>query len=105
VGSAADERFGYFPVARAMGLTAVDLATGEIAWRADPAERGAAPVTLMPGVAFFGASSGMFYAYSTTDGKALWQFDTNREFESVNGAEARGATCATVVLRPPATSS
>ena len=30
------------------------------------------------------------YAYSTTDGKALWQFDTAREFETVNGVAAKG---------------
>jgi polyvinyl alcohol dehydrogenase (cytochrome) len=92
-GSAADDRFGYFPVTRAqrtLGLAAVRLTTGEIAWRASPAEGGAAPVTVIPGVVFFGSSAGMFYAYSTADGKALWQFDTAREFETVNGVAAKG---------------
>jgi polyvinyl alcohol dehydrogenase (cytochrome) len=92
-GSAADDRFGYFPVTRAtqtLGLAAVRLATGDIAWRASPADGGAAPVTVIPGVVFFGSSAGMFYAYSTSDGKALWQFNTAREFETVNGVAARG---------------
>jgi len=31
-------------------------------------------------------------AYSTADGRALWQFDTAREFETVNGVTARGGT-------------
>ena len=39
----------------------------------------------IPGVVFFGASAGLFCAYSTADGKALWQFDTAREFDTVNG--------------------
>jgi len=92
-GSAADERFGYFPVTRAqqtLGLAAVRLTTGEIAWRASPADGGSAPVTVIPGVVFFGSSTGMFYAYSTADGKALWQFNTARAFDTVNGVEAKG---------------
>ena len=50
----------------------------------------AAPVTVMPGVVFLGASTGTVYAYSTPDGKAIWQFDTARPFETVNGVEATG---------------
>jgi polyvinyl alcohol dehydrogenase (cytochrome) len=94
-GSAADDRLGYFPVTRttkSLGLAALHLTTGEIAWRASPPDGGAAPVTVIPGVAFFGASSGTLYAYSTTDGKAVWQFDTAREFVTVNGVPARGGT-------------
>ena len=44
----------------------------------------------MPGVVFFGSSTGTIYAYSTTDGKAIWQFETARSFETVNGVEANG---------------
>ena len=94
-GSAADDRLGYFPVARAstnLGLAAVRLADGELAWRASPPEGGAAPVTVIPGVVFFGSTAGTVYAYSTDDGKALWRFDTAREFETVNGVQARGGT-------------
>ena len=92
-GSAADETNGYFPVTRAreaLGVAAVRLTTGEIAWRASPPEGGGAPVSVIPGVLFFGSSTGTVYAYSTADGKALWHFDTAREFETVNGVEARG---------------
>ena len=94
-GSAADERFGYFPVTRAtetLGLAAVRLTTGEIAWRASPPDGGAAPVTVMPGVVFFGGSTGTLHAYSTHDGKAMWQFETAREFDTVNGVPAKGGT-------------
>ena len=94
-GSAADDRLGYFPVTRAtqtLGVAAVRLTTGEIAWRASPADGGAAPVTVIPGVVFFGASAGTLYAYSTMDGKAVWQFDTAHEFATVNGVPAKGGT-------------
>ena len=95
-GSAADDRFGYFPVTRSTPKRSasrrVRLATGEIAWRASPPDGGAAPVTVIPGVVFFGSSTGTLYAYSTTDGKAIWQFETAREFETVNGVPAKGGT-------------
>jgi len=57
---------------------------------ADDLYGGAAPVTVIPGVVFVGSSAGTVYAYSTADGKALWQFDTAREFETVNGVPAKG---------------
>lgn len=92
-GSAADTRFGYFPVTRTddrLGLAAVGLGSGEIAWRATPAVGGAAPVSVMPGVVFFGSSTGTLYAYSTVNGKSIWQFATAHPFETVNGVEATG---------------
>src|SRR5262245_44300390 len=82
-GSAADDRLAYFPVMRAaesLGVAALRLQTGELAWRASPADGGGAPVTVVPGLLFFGASSGTVYAYSTQDGKALWRFETARAF-------------------------
>jgi polyvinyl alcohol dehydrogenase (cytochrome) len=85
-GSAADDRLAYFPVTRAtrtLGVAAVKLDTGELAWRASPPDGGAAPVSVVPGVLFFGSSAGIVYAYSTADGKA-------REFDTVNGVAARG---------------
>jgi polyvinyl alcohol dehydrogenase (cytochrome) len=94
-GSAADDRLGYFPVTggtRSLGLAALQLATGMVAWRASPPQGGAAPVTVIPGVVFFGSSAGTMYAYGTSDGKVLWQFDTAREFEAVNGVPAKGGT-------------
>jgi len=71
-------------------VAALRLETGELAWRASPADGGAAPVSVIPGVLFFGSSAGVVYAYSTDDGKALWQFDTAREFDTVNKVKARG---------------
>ena len=94
-GSAADDRLAYFPVTRAsqaLGVAALRLQTGELAWRASPPDGGGAPVTVIPGVLFFASTAGTVYAYGTGDGKALWQFDTAREFQTVNGVAAQGGT-------------
>jgi polyvinyl alcohol dehydrogenase (cytochrome) len=45
---------------------------------------------VIPGVLFFASSTGTLYAYATDDGKAIWRFDTAREFETVNGVAATG---------------
>jgi polyvinyl alcohol dehydrogenase (cytochrome) len=90
-GSAADDKQAYFPVTRGgLGLAALKLTTGEIAWRANPAVDSWAPATVIPGVIFSGSFTGTIYAYSTVDGHALWQYDTAKEFTTVNGAEAKG---------------
>ena len=107
-GSAVDERNAYFPVSdigqpNPGGLHAVDLITGERAWYA-PAPpllcdegRGcdgaqAAAVSVMPGVVFSGSNDGGIRAYSTSDGSIIWEYDTNREFETVNGIPGQGAS-------------
>ena len=87
-GSAADHSQAYFPVTVTddrLGLAAVNIASGDIAWRAKPPIGGGAPVTVIPGVVFFGSSTGTIYAFSTRDGRAIWNYDTAREFETVNG--------------------
>jgi polyvinyl alcohol dehydrogenase (cytochrome) len=47
---------------------------------------------VIPGVVFAGASDGMLRAYSTKDGRILWQYATRREFETVNGVVAKGGS-------------
>lgn len=92
-GSAADRTQAYFPLTRGgagFGMGAVNLSTGELVWRANPPVAAASPSTVIPGVVFSGGTSGTFYAYSTTDGHALWQFDTVRSFETVNRVPAVG---------------
>jgi polyvinyl alcohol dehydrogenase (cytochrome) len=92
-GSAADDTQAYFPLTRGgkgLGLAAVALGTGEITWRATPAIAGLAPVSVIPDVIFEGSNMGELYAYSTKDGKELWHYDTNRDFTTVNGVEAKG---------------
>jgi polyvinyl alcohol dehydrogenase (cytochrome) len=108
-GTAVDERNAYFPVAdvgkpQPGGLHAVNLSTGERVWYA-PARpplcgtpsRGcsgaqSAAVTVIPGAVFSGAFDGGIRAYSTRDGSILWEFDTNREFSTVNGIRAKGGS-------------
>jgi polyvinyl alcohol dehydrogenase (cytochrome) len=101
-GSAADAANAYFPVAdtnqpTAGELHAVKLDSGERAWMAPPrpllcGERGRgctpailAAITVIPGVVFAGAQDGGVRAYSTADGSLLWEYDTNRDFQTVNG--------------------
>lgn len=109
-GSAADDQNIYVPVSdvlapseEAGGLHAVRLATGERVWHtpAPPLSctvgagcTGAqsAPVSVMPGAVFSGSIDGHFRAYSTTDGKIIWDFDTMRPFETVNGVKAQGGS-------------
>jgi polyvinyl alcohol dehydrogenase (cytochrome) len=97
-GGAADDLTAYFGLS-AGGVIAVQLATGEKLWfnpLLAPPGRGrngnTAAVTAVPGVVFSGARSGILYALSTADGHTLWQFDTAKEFDTVNKVAARGGT-------------
>ncbi len=51
-----------------------------------------APLSAIPGAVFAGGHNGRLLAYSSADGRVLWQTETNREFEAVNGVEAKGGT-------------
>jgi polyvinyl alcohol dehydrogenase (cytochrome) len=55
------------------------------------AAQGAA-VTAIPGVVFSGSADGGLRAYSSIDGNIIWQVDTNREFDTVNGVKAKGGS-------------
>ena len=46
----------------------------------------------MPGVAFSGSVDGHIRAYSAADGRIIWDVDTIREYETVNGVEGRGGS-------------
>jgi len=39
---------------------------------------------------FSGSLDGGMRAYSSQDGSVLWTFDTNKEFQTVNGVKANG---------------
>jgi polyvinyl alcohol dehydrogenase (cytochrome) len=47
-------------------------------------------VTVMPGGVFSGSMDGHLRAYSTIDGKILWDFDTAKTFQTQNGVRASG---------------
>ena len=49
-----------------------------------------AAVTAIPGVVFSGSMDGHLRAYSSEEGKILWDFDTIREYSTVNGVRASG---------------
>ncbi|WP_108788185.1 outer membrane protein assembly factor BamB family protein [Erythrobacter sp. Alg231-14] len=51
-----------------------------------------APLSAIPGAVFAGAHNGRLLAYSSEDGSVLWSDETNREFETVNGVQAKGGT-------------
>ena len=107
-GSAVDAERAYFAVSDILlpqpgGLHAVTLATGQRAWFTPPrppacgSGRGcnaaqSAAVTVIPGAVFSGSNDGALRVYSTADGAILWEFDSNREFTTVNGVAGRGAS-------------
>ena len=51
-----------------------------------------APATSIPGVVFSGSMDGHLRAYDAATGKVVWDFDTLREFPTVNGMKARGGS-------------
>lgn len=89
---------------QAGGLFALKLANGEKVWLAPPkpecndaAKRGcsgaqSAAVTVIPGVVFSGGIDGHIRAYSTSDGAVLWDFNTARDYETVNGEKGKGGS-------------
>jgi polyvinyl alcohol dehydrogenase (cytochrome) len=108
-GAAVDDTQAYFPVADGNspapgGLHAVKLATGERAWftPAPPPACGkpargcsgsqSAAITAIPGAVFSPSMDGAIRAFSSRDGAILWEFDTNREFQTVNGIKAHGGS-------------
>jgi polyvinyl alcohol dehydrogenase (cytochrome) len=83
------------------GMNAVDLRSGRLVWSVPGAgcanktpckPSQAAAVTLIPGVAFSGTMDGRLRAYSTRDGAVLWEYDTARDFTTVNGVKASGGS-------------
>jgi polyvinyl alcohol dehydrogenase (cytochrome) len=55
-----------------------------------PGQGGA--VTAIPGAVLAGSHDGGLRAYAAKDGTVIWQFDMNREFVTVNGVKANGAS-------------
>ena len=49
-------------------------------------------MTAIAGAVFSGSNDGSLRAYSTSTGEVLWEFDSNRDFTTVNGVPARGAS-------------
>ncbi|MVM32962.1 PQQ-binding-like beta-propeller repeat protein [Spirosoma sp. HMF4905] len=102
----ADNKYGINPKVDSLikpepGLFALDIATGKIVWKtAAPScdgkkgciEANSAAPTVIPGLVFAGTLDGHIRAYSTTDGKILWDYDTVKAYQSVNGIEGKGGS-------------
>ena len=82
-------------------MFALRLIDGQRVWYTPPPECGdrkrcspaqSAAVSAIPGVAFSGSVDGHFRAYSAADGKIIWDFDTVRTYDTVNGVPARGGS-------------
>jgi polyvinyl alcohol dehydrogenase (cytochrome) len=83
------------------GLTALRIANGEKAWYAAPPPCGQkspcspaqpAALTLIPGVVFSGSVDGHLRAFATEDGRVVWDVDTARDYQTVNGVRAKGGS-------------
>jgi polyvinyl alcohol dehydrogenase (cytochrome) len=83
------------------GIFAYDLATGERRWAAPPAGCGERPqcspaqsaaATAIPDVVFSGSVDGHMRAYSVDQGKVVWDFDTARDFATINNVVAKGGS-------------
>ncbi len=107
-GSAADERVMYVPVSDVLnkqpgGLHAIGIGSGERIWHT-PAPAltckgglgcsGAqsAAISVIPGVVFSGSVDGHIRGYDTGDGRIIWDVDTTRDFDTVNGVRASGGS-------------
>jgi len=100
-GGAADHENVYYGMGSG-GMAALKMATGQRAWF-QPINTGGGRIgnnaasTMIPGVVFVGGTDGKLHALSTTDGSILWQFDTNKNFETVNKvAGAHGGAISSV---------
>jgi polyvinyl alcohol dehydrogenase (cytochrome) len=111
-GIAADKEAVYVPVSDIVAkgndnpgaLVALKLATGEKIWSVLPSKpecsfksmkcTGAlsAAITVIPGVVFAGALDGHLRGYSTRDGAIVWDFDTGKTWDTVNGLKATGGS-------------
>ena len=100
-GGAADEEQAYFGLRGGYGgLVAIRLKDGLERWFADlpPHESMAqhpgisAAVSVIPGVVFSAGLDGTLRAFSSFDGRPIWQYNTAKDFETVNGVKARGGS-------------
>ncbi len=96
-GGTADDRNAYFGL-NSGGVVALQFSNGERRWFSPltpPANRKVgqdAAVSAIPGVIFSGGWDGFLRAISTANGKVLWEYDTARDFKTVNGVPAKGGS-------------
>lgn len=110
-GAAADEKVAYIAISdwnpgkaeAGGGVAAIDISSGKKLWSTvapKPVCLGTsgcsaaqpAPVTLIPDVLFAGSLDGHLRAYDARTGATIWDFDTLRDFATVNGIKAHGGS-------------
>jgi polyvinyl alcohol dehydrogenase (cytochrome) len=107
-GATTDGERAYFAVADQFspnpgGVHAVDIASGERVWFAEPgaplcgqgpgcSSAQSAALTSIPGVVFAGSADGGIRAHAAATGEVLWEFDTNGDFDAVNGIPVSGGS-------------
>jgi polyvinyl alcohol dehydrogenase (cytochrome) len=83
------------------GMFALRLDNGQRVWHTPPPPCGprercspaqSAAVSAIPGVAFSGSVDGHIRAYSATSGAIVWDFDTVRMYDTINGVPGRGGS-------------
>jgi len=98
-GGAADDQSAYFGLGPG-GIAAVDIRNGERRWFTPLAPADGlsqhtgqeGPLAAIPGVVFSGGFDGVLRALSAADGKVIWQFNTVRDYQTVNGVAAKGGS-------------
>ncbi len=94
---AVDDRNVYFGL-NGGGAAALRLNDGQRLWHsplnstADKRASNSAADTLIPGVLFVGGSDGRISALSAENGRVLWEFETKRDFDTVNRVAAHGGS-------------
>jgi polyvinyl alcohol dehydrogenase (cytochrome) len=83
------------------GISAYRVSDGQLLWRTPPPgcgdRRPCSPaqsqaVTAIPGAVFSGSIDGHLRVYADGDGKIIWDFDTARDFDTVNKVPAHGGS-------------
>jgi polyvinyl alcohol dehydrogenase (cytochrome) len=108
-GPAADLENAYVAISDVLnpqpgGLHAVRLSTGEKIWtapppglRCTPGAKGcnsaqSAAISSIPGVIFSGSIDGHLRAFLSKTGEIVWDFNTVRDYDTVNGVTGRGGS-------------
>ncbi|MGD1954238.1 MAG: PQQ-binding-like beta-propeller repeat protein [Sphingomonadales bacterium] len=84
------------------GMYALNIATGDYAWSApaknicngkdfcEPGYCGA--ITTTDSLVFAGAMDGYVRAYDTANGHVVWEYDTDKDYDAINGLTAMGGS-------------
>jgi len=100
-GGAADHENVYYGLGSG-GMSALKIASGQQAWFQPINAQGQlggnnSVSTVIPGVVFVAGTNGKLHALATTDGSPLWEFETNKSFDTVNKvADAHGGSISSV---------